>query len=187
MPVAPSTHSLFWLCGALFIVGAFLAVGGILRRTLSVTDRSSRLIATTGIVLALGGLAGALTVASTAPGSTVAVMKEMVGLGSAVVPSPAPPPKPGVQQVQVTGVDFKFQPSTISIKAAKKIDVVFRNASSSSPHTFTIEGGPSFELKAEPGGSESGVLRGLRPGTYQFICSIPGHVQLGMKGTLVVR
>ena len=27
MPVAPSTHSLFWFCGALFIVGAFLARG----------------------------------------------------------------------------------------------------------------------------------------------------------------
>src|SRR5437588_12122354 len=185
MPVAPSTHSLFWLCGALFVVGAFLAVGGILRRALSVTDRSSRLIAVTGMALALGGLAGALVVASSAPGSTLAVMKEMVGLGNSAPPAPAPPPKPGVQQVQVAGVDFKFQPSTITIKAAKKVDFVFRNASSSSPHTFTIEGRPSFELKAEPGGSDSGLLKGLKPGTYQFICSIPGHVQLGMKGTLV--
>src|SRR2546430_17730410 len=98
MPVAPSTHSLFWLCGALFIVGAFLAVGGILRRALSVTDRSSRLIAATGIVLALGGLTGALAVASMAPGSTISVMKEMVGMGNSAPPAPAPPPKPGVQQ-----------------------------------------------------------------------------------------
>ena len=49
------------------------------------------------------------------------------------------------------------------------------------------EGGPSFELKTDPGGSQSGTLPALKPGTYQYICSIPGHEQPGMKGTLTVR
>ena len=27
----------------------------------------------------------------------------------------------------------------------------------------------------------------LAPGTYTFYCSVPGHEQAGMKGTLIVR
>ena len=115
----------------------------------------------------------------------VHVMSVMVGGGGAAASSSAPPAKPGVQRVTVTGVDFKFEPSTLRIPAGKAVDLVFQNQSSSSPHTFTIEG-TNFELKADPGGTESGTLKGLKPGTYQFICSIPGHLQLGMKGTLVV-
>src|SRR5439155_25780397 len=126
MPVAPSTHSLFWFCGAVCIVGVFLAAGGILRMSLSVIDRSSRLIAGAGIVLALGGLGGVLAVAVTAPGSTISVMAAMVGQGS-VPPAPAPKPKPGAQAVGVTGVDFKFQPSTITVQSGKPVQFAFHN------------------------------------------------------------
>jgi uncharacterized cupredoxin-like copper-binding protein len=183
VPVGPSTHTWFWFFGALFIVGAFLAAAGILRRTLDVQDRGSRMVAATGIVLALGGLGGALTVAAGAPGSMVAVMKDMVGLGAPA--SPQPPPKPGAPTVHVTGVDFKFQPSTITVKAGETVDIVFDNGGQN-PHTFTVQG-TSFELKADPGKSDTAALKGLKAGTYQFICSIPGHAQLGMKGTLTVR
>jgi plastocyanin len=185
MPVPQSTHSLFWFCGALFIVGAFLAVGGILRKRLDVIDRASRLIAGMGIVLAIGGLGGALAVAFTAPGSTISVFEAMVGQGK-VAQVPAPKPKPGAQSVQVTGVDFKFQPSTITVQAGKPVQFVFRNDSSTSPHTFTIAS-LGLDLKADPGGSDTTTLKHVKPGTYQFICTIPGHAQLGMKGTLTVK
>jgi len=185
MPVAPSTHSLFWFCGALLIFGVVLGVGGVLRSRLDVIDRSSRLIAGIGIVLALAGLGGALVVVVTAPGSTISVMQAMVGQGK-VATVPAPKPKPGAQSVQVTGGDFKFQPSTISVQSGKPVQFVFRNGSSTSPHTFTIAS-LGLDLKADPGGSESTTLKHLKPGTYQFICTIPGHAQLGMKGTLVVK
>jgi uncharacterized cupredoxin-like copper-binding protein len=180
--VTPATHSWFWFFGALFIVGAFLAVGGILRRALSVLDRASRLIAVTGVVLALGGVGGAFAVAAAAPGTTLAAFEDMVGLGSPAAPQP--PPKPGAPTVHVTGVDFKFEPSTIHVPAAKTIDVVFANRGQS-PHTFALQG-KGFELKTDPGGTASGALKRLKSGTYQFICTIPGHLQLGMKGTLVV-
>ena len=184
--VSPATHTWFWFFGALFIVGAFLAAAGILRRTMSVIDRASRLLAATGIVLALGGLGGSLAVAAAAPGSMVSVMSRMIGQGTTVSPVHVASPKPGVSKLTVTGVDFKFEPNTLQVQAGKPVDVVFQNQSASSPHTFTI---PSlgFEVKAGPGGADSGTLKGLKPGTYQFICSIPGHAQLGMKGTLVVK
>jgi uncharacterized cupredoxin-like copper-binding protein len=27
----------------------------------------------------------------------------------------------------------------------------------------------------------------VRPGVYPFVCTFPGHVQAGMRGTLVVK
>jgi uncharacterized cupredoxin-like copper-binding protein len=31
------------------------------------------------------------------------------------------------------------------------------------------------------------VIVKLKPGTYTFYCSVPGHEQAGMKGTLTVK
>ena len=36
---------------------------------------------------------------------------------------------------------------------------------------------------------QSGVLRVVfnKPGRYLFVCTVPGHIAAGMKGTLIVR
>jgi nitrite reductase (NO-forming) len=183
---SPAIHTWFWFFGAVCIVGIFLAIAGVLRRRMSVIDRGSRLVAATGLLLAAGGLVGVLAVAVGAPGPTVAVLSDMVGHGPQPSAAPAPSSKPGVEKLTVTGVDFKFEPSTLTVPAGKPVEVVFDNKGTN-PHTFTLEGGPSFELTTDPGGTQSGTLPALKPGTYQFICSIPGHEQLGMKGTLTVK
>ncbi len=54
-------------------------------------------------------------------------------------------------------------------------------------HNFTLAQGTKV-LGATPtflGGSKSLTL-GLKPGTYTFYCSVPGHRQAGMEGTLTV-
>jgi uncharacterized cupredoxin-like copper-binding protein len=54
-------------------------------------------------------------------------------------------------------------------------------------HNVTIAQG-STVLGATPtvqGGSRSLSLK-LKPGTYTFYCSVPGHRQAGMEGTLTV-
>jgi uncharacterized cupredoxin-like copper-binding protein len=40
---------------------------------------------------------------------------------------------------------------------------------------------PTFQ-----GGSKT-LTVSLTPGTYKFYCSVPGHRQAGMEGTLVVK
>lgn len=52
-------------------------------------------------------------------------------------------------------------------------------------HTFTIE-----ELGVDlrvPVGAELGASFEAHPGEYQFVCAIPGHVEAGMVGTLIVE
>jgi plastocyanin len=52
-------------------------------------------------------------------------------------------------------------------------------------HTFTIDS-LAADLKVAVDGDES-VTFNATPGTYEFYCTVPGHAQMGMRGTLVVR
>jgi plastocyanin len=51
-------------------------------------------------------------------------------------------------------------------------------------HTFTIE--PLGVDLPVPVGATRFVTFDVKPGTYQFICRIPGHLEAGMEGTLIV-
>ena len=51
-------------------------------------------------------------------------------------------------------------------------------------HTFTVED-LGVDLRI-PVGAERIVAFDAPPGTYQYICAIPGHPEAGMKGSLIV-
>jgi uncharacterized cupredoxin-like copper-binding protein len=56
-------------------------------------------------------------------------------------------------------------------------------------HNVTVESSSGSTVGATPifqGGSKTLSLN-LKPGTYKFYCSVPGHRQAGMEGTLVVK
>jgi uncharacterized cupredoxin-like copper-binding protein len=56
-------------------------------------------------------------------------------------------------------------------------------------HDVTVESPSGSTVGATPifqGGSKTLTLN-LKPGTYKFYCSVPGHRQAGMEGTLVVK
>jgi plastocyanin len=56
-------------------------------------------------------------------------------------------------------------------------------------HNFTVASSSGAVLGATPtfsGGAKSLTLN-LTPGTYKFYCTVPGHRQAGMEGTLVVK
>ena len=53
-------------------------------------------------------------------------------------------------------------------------------------HTFTVNE-LNQSVSVPTGGTKRLALKDLAPGTYEFVCAIPGHESAGMKGTLVVR
>jgi uncharacterized cupredoxin-like copper-binding protein len=47
--------------------------------------------------------------------------------------------------------------------------------------------GAIHELELRPGAIADWVFIPLKPGTYELHCSIPGHAEAGMTGTIVIR
>jgi uncharacterized cupredoxin-like copper-binding protein len=49
-----------------------------------------------------------------------------------------------------------------------------------------IQGLPGFQLEVSGEGSTASSKVDLKPGEYEFYCTIPGHKEAGMKGTITV-
>jgi len=82
---------------------------------------------------------------------------------------------------------LKFDKSTLSAKAGK-VSIAYENKSPIE-HNLTIESSSGASIGATPtfqGGSKTLTVT-LKPGTYKFFCSVPGHRQAGMEGTLTVK
>jgi plastocyanin len=81
---------------------------------------------------------------------------------------------------------LKYNTTSLSAKAGA-VTIDFKN-SSPVGHDVSIESSSKQVVGATPvftGGSKS-VTVNLKPGTYKFFCSVPGHRQAGMEGTLIV-
>lgn len=71
---------------------------------------------------------------------------------------------------------------------AGKVTVDFTNPQGL-PHDVKIESSSGDQVggtETVAEGSDSATVE-LKPGTYTFYCSIPGHREAGMEGTLVVK
>jgi len=72
---------------------------------------------------------------------------------------------------------------------AGALEIDSRNASGT-PHDIALEDAGGRELgngEVVSGGGVSRVSVDLRPGRYTFYCTVPGHREGGMEGTLTVR
>jgi nitrite reductase (NO-forming) len=83
------------------------------------------------------------------------------------------------------GASMKY--STKSLKAkAGLVTIVMKNLSIL-PHDVAIKGyGVNAKGKVVPKGGTSTVTAKLKPGKYEFYCTVPGHEAAGMKGTLAI-
>lgn len=82
---------------------------------------------------------------------------------------------------------LKFDTTSLSAKAGS--DTFDFTNDAPIAHDFTIETSSGQKLAATPifsGGTKS-VTATLKPGTYTFLCTVPGHADAGMKGTLTVK
>ncbi len=83
--------------------------------------------------------------------------------------------------------NLAFTSDSATAKAGK-VTVDFTN-SSPIPHDVKIEDESGEEIggtEVISEGSDSAEVE-LKPGTYTYYCSIPGHRQAGMEGTLTVK
>jgi uncharacterized cupredoxin-like copper-binding protein len=87
-------------------------------------------------------------------------------------------------QFTVESHDIFFQPTEIEIPANQDVKILLPNLGVSA-HDFSIDALGINQAIAP--GETAEVTINAAPGTYEFYCSVPGHKEAGMVGTLVVR
>ena len=97
--------------------------------------------------------------------------------------------KPKTTTLHLTAIDgIKFNRTKLSARAGR-VTIIMRNASTLS-HNIALKGRglkKSIAGKVVPKGGTSRISAILKKGSYTFYCSVPGHEQAGMKGTLTVK
>lgn len=82
---------------------------------------------------------------------------------------------------------FSYNPATLTIDAGKAATITLKNPDAVI-HDLVVKGLPAeFKLEAQPGKDASASLTVDKAGTYEFVCTQPGHEAAGMKGSLVVK
>lgn len=99
--------------------------------------------------------------------------------------------------------ELKFEPDTLTFVSGKRYKLILNNPSNQK-HYFTSKDfadsiwsqkveagkveikGAIHELELKPGGVAEWVFVPVKPGTYQLRCTIPGHTEAGMTGTISV-
>lgn len=116
------------------------------------------------------------------------------------------------QEVSVTALDeLRYEPSTIEVEANRPVALTLINEGALD-HDLSIVQLPlageveahaeeeahdehemsmdedelALHLSATPDDRETVIFTPSEPGEYQFLCTVPGHQEAGMVGTLVV-
>ncbi len=87
-------------------------------------------------------------------------------------------------ETTVTATEFAFTPKTLQATAGQKLSITLDNKGVIE-HDLSIEG-TTLRIAARAGQSASGSVAIDTPGTYAVVCTIPGHKEAGMRGTLTV-
>ncbi len=90
----------------------------------------------------------------------------------------------GARRIEVAATSFKFDPDEITVRAGEDVAIVL--SSDDLLHDFTIDE-IDVHVSADRGKTAQGGLRADKPGEYTYYCTVAGHREGGMEGTLVVE
>ena len=97
---------------------------------------------------------------------------------------PKAAPQAQASDVHVTATDLKFSLDRIQVPVGQPVTLTLDNHGMIQ-HNIQIEG-QDARVSADPHQSASTTVTFDTPGELTFFCSIPGHKDAGMKGTIVV-
>ncbi|WP_199616290.1 cupredoxin domain-containing protein [Paenibacillus alkalitolerans] len=95
----------------------------------------------------------------------------------------ASPPHNGIE-LNITASDFAFSPNTLKLKAGTPYLITFYN-NGSVEHDFAVSA-LDIHIHAMPGESVQSSVTIAEPGVYRVKCTLPGHEEAGMFGTITV-
>ncbi len=133
----------------------------------------------------------ASTSETTASATTTATPTSSTTSPKATTGTPAPPSSPAASASSELKLaanpagQLAFDTKQLSAKAGT-VTIVMSNSSPIEHDVAVAEGSKILgQTPVFTGGSKKLTLK-LKPGTYTFFCTVPGHRQAGMEGTLTV-
>jgi plastocyanin len=94
-------------------------------------------------------------------------------------------PAATVLNIQASASELAFVPNTLSAPAGRIMIRMTNPSQLQHSVALAVTGIPAGPVVGNGGVSE--VVASLSPGTYTFYCTVPGHREAGMTGTLTVR
>ncbi len=202
--LAEKSKTPFYVAGGILVVWAlFISMAiGMRRPTFPEGLQQQRLVMAVSVVLVLATVSCAVIVsggeskpasAAAATPATGGTTSETTSTGStptATTGTPAPPSSPAGKATKLAlaadpGGQLAYSTKTLTAKAGA-VSIVMANMSPVEHDVAVAEGGKVLgQLPPFVGGSKTLTLN-LKPGTYTFYCTVPGHRQAGMEGTLTV-
>lgn len=85
----------------------------------------------------------------------------------------------------ITAANYSFAPNQITVNQGDTVKIILQDQDGS--HNLTIDGYNVHGDIVSAGGSTQITFTADQKGTFQFYCSVDGHRELGMVGTLVVQ
>lgn len=149
------------------------------------------LLSAGALALGVAACGGSSPTSSTAgAGSTAAATSSSSApAASSSSAAPSAPSSGGSSHLSIAanpGGALMFDKTSLAAKAGK-VTITFTNKAPEG-HNFTLTGPGGQSVGSTPtfhGGSKTLAVT-LKPGKYTYICSVPGHAQGGMMGTLTV-
>ena len=187
----------FYIAGAVFAAWAvLLSFLGLSRASFPGGRRGQGAVVGISVLLAAVAIGTAIGTASTEKPENKKVVEAGAVKPAAVAPkaaatggTAAPATRPAAAAPLALAADpsgaLKYDKKALSAKAGK-VTIAFTNASQVG-HDVTIAKGPSKLAGTNViTNSKASVSVSLKPGAYVFYCSVPGHRQAGMQGSLTV-
>jgi uncharacterized cupredoxin-like copper-binding protein len=179
---AEKSRTPFYVAGGVLVAWALIvSIGlGLRRPNFPGEAGGQRVVIAISAVLVLGAISMAV-ISSSAPA------KAGTAVGASA-PSSSPPPATGPSVLNLSAnsaAQLAYDTKQLSAKAGT-VSIVLTNMSQLEHNVTIAQGSTVLGASATFVGGTRKLTLKLKPGTYTFYCSVPGHRQAGMEGTLSV-
>jgi plastocyanin len=92
----------------------------------------------------------------------------------------------GTLQLAASETDLAFDKTSLTSKPGK-VTIDFDNPAALEHNVAIEQNGKQIAISETLAKGKTSVSANLAPGTYTYLCTIPGHAEAGMEGILTVR
>jgi len=92
----------------------------------------------------------------------------------------------GTLQLAASETDLAFDKTSLTSKPGK-VTIDFDNPAALEHNVAIEQNGKQIAISETLAKGKTSVSAELAPGTYTYLCTVPGHAEAGMEGTLVVK